>query len=131
MFIGLGVDVVDISRARKLLSAYGDRILARVCTPAEAEYVRSHIDGSQHLAVRLAAKEATYKALAGSMDARSIGWREIEVVAADGGPPGLALHGRARERMAALNAASALLSLSHSDLSAVAVVLIQGAVEAV
>jgi holo-[acyl-carrier protein] synthase len=126
MVIGIGVDIVDIARARHMLHAYGDRILARVCTPAESEYVRSHFDGAQYLAVRLAAKEATYKALAGSVEARSIGWREIEVIAADGGPPGLALHGRARERMNVLHATHALLSLSHSDTSAVAVVLIQG-----
>lgn len=126
MFVGLGVDIVDIPRARRMLEEHGDRILARVCTPAEAAYVRSHIDGAQNLAVRLAAKEATFKALAGSVDARTIGWREIEVVAADGGPPGLTLHGRAQSRLRELGATRAVLSLSHGDSVAVAVVLIQG-----
>jgi holo-[acyl-carrier protein] synthase len=126
MFVGLGVDIVDIPRARRMLDTYGDRILARVCTAAEAAYVRSHVDGAQHLAVRLAAKEATFKALAGSVDARTIGWREIEVISADGGPPGLMLHGRAQSRLSELGATGALLSLSHGDAVAIAVVLIQG-----
>ena len=53
MIVGIGVDVVEIARARRLLRAYGDRLLARVCTAAEAAYVRSHVDGAQHLAVSL------------------------------------------------------------------------------
>jgi holo-[acyl-carrier protein] synthase len=121
------VDVVEIERARRLLREYGDRLLARVCTEAEAAYVRSHIDGAQRLAVRLAAKEAAFKALSGSLAARQIGWREIEVVAADGGPPGLVFHARARDRALELQAGRQLLSLSHSDSTAVAVVVIEAA----
>lgn len=127
MIIGIGIDVVEIARARRLLRAYGDRFLARVCTAGEAAYIRSHVDGAQHLAVRLAAKEAAFKALAGSLDARGIGWREIEVVASDGGPPGLVFHDRARDRAVALNAGPLFLSLSHSDSTAVAVVVIDAA----
>lgn len=123
--VGLGVDVVDVARARRLLERYGDLILARVCTDAEAEYIRTHTDGAARLAVRLAAKEAAFKALAGTPHAQAIGWREIEVVPANGGPPELAFHGRAAARFAELGAASAMLSLSHSDTSAVAVVAIQ------
>ena len=127
MIIGIGVDVVEIARARRLLRSYGDRLLARVCTDAEAAYVRSHVDGAQHLAVRLAAKEAAFKALAGSLTARGIGWREIEVVAADGGPPGLVFHERARIRAQELHAGRPFLSMSHSDATAVAVVVIEAA----
>src|SRR5256885_599940 len=127
VIIGVGVDVVEIERARRMLRAYGDRILARVCTDAESAYIRAHADGAQHLAVRLAAKEAAFKALAGSFAARGIGWREIEVVAADGGPPGLVFHSRARDRAAELNAGKPFVSLSHSDATAVAVVVIESA----
>jgi holo-[acyl-carrier protein] synthase len=126
VIIGLGVDIVDIVRARRMLERFGARILARVCTVRESEYVTSHIDGSHQLAVRLAAKEAAFKALSGSVEARTIGWKEIEVLAANGGPPGLAFHGRAGARMRALGGSSAMLSLTHSDSAAVAVVLIQG-----
>jgi holo-[acyl-carrier protein] synthase len=125
MIVGLGIDVVDIPRARRLLSTYGDRFLARVCTAAEAEYIRLHVDGGQRLAARLAAKEAAFKALAGSPAARGIGWREIEIIAADGGPPSLALHGPARERASAMGAERWLLSITHGDSTAVAVVVME------
>lgn len=125
MIVGIGVDVVEIARVRRMLQDYGDRLLTRVCTEAEAAYVRSHTDGAQRLAVRLAAKEAAFKALAGSLAARGIGWREIEVVAADGGPPGLVFHARAAARVLELRAGRPFLSLSHSDATAVAVVVIE------
>src|SRR5262245_40207675 len=126
VFVGLGVDAVDIPRAPRLLLEHGNRILARVCTDGESAYITSHADGSHQLAVRLAAKEAAFKALAGSLEARTIGWREIEVIASEGGPPSLVFHGRAAARMSELGGKSALLSLTHSDSVAIAVVLIQG-----
>lgn len=126
MIVGLGIDVVDCARARRMIDAYGERLLARVCTPEEAAYVRSNSHDAHRLAVRLAAKEAGYKALAGSEHARAIGWREIEVVAADGGPPVLRFSGRAAARARELAVTRALLSLSHGDTTAVAVVILEG-----
>ena len=43
---------------------------------------------AQHLAVRLAAKEAAYKALSGNELARGIGWRDVEVFSRSDGRPG-------------------------------------------
>jgi holo-[acyl-carrier protein] synthase len=125
MILGLGVDIVDIGRARRMYQDWGDRLLVRVCTPTEAAYVRSRADAAPHLAARLAAKEAAYKALAGSLSARAIGWKELEVISDGASPPALVLHGRARARAAELGAAEPLLTISHSDGAAVAVVLIQ------
>jgi holo-[acyl-carrier protein] synthase len=126
MVVGLGIDIVDIARARRMLATHGQRILQRVCTEAEAEYVGSRGDGSESLAARLAAKEAAFKALAGTMDARAIGWREIEVLAANGGPPALRFHGRAKQRAEELGVRRTWLSLTHSDASAVATVILEG-----
>ncbi len=66
-----------------------------------------------HLAARLAAKEAAFKALAGTDEARLIGWREVEVVARDGQSPTLTLHGRAGLRAAELDIRHTWVSLSH------------------
>jgi holo-[acyl-carrier protein] synthase len=125
VIIGLGVDVVDIARARRMLDSYGDRALSRTCTDAESAYIRSRANPAQHLAVRLAAKEAAFKALSGTDSARQVGWREIEVVAADGGPPGLELRGRARARADELGVERSWVSLSHGDGVAVAVVVFE------
>ena len=126
MILGIGIDLVDVARARRLLDAKGERALARLCTPGEAAYVRAHPLGAPSFAARLAAKEAAYKALAGTDDARGIGWREIEVERAEDGKPSLLLHGLARDRATALGVRRIHLSLTHTDTSAGAIVILEG-----
>jgi holo-[acyl-carrier protein] synthase len=78
------------------------------------------------VAVRLAAKEAVYKALQGSDAARGIGWREIEVIRAPDGRPDIVLSGSAAARAEAVGVRRVMLSLSHTHLAAVAVALLVG-----
>ncbi len=125
MIVGVGIDLVDIARARRLVEAHGERALARLFTAGEAEYARGRADPHRHLAVRLAAKEAAFKALAGSEGARSIGWREIEVVRGGTGGPALRLHGRAAVRADELDVRQCLVTLTHSDSTAAAVVILE------
>ena len=61
--IGIGLDVVEVPRARGMLERLGARLLARVLTEDEHAYVTSLRDPVPALAARLAAKEAVYKAL--------------------------------------------------------------------
>ena len=126
MILGIGIDLVDVARARRLLAAKGDRALARLCTDGEAGYVRAHPLGAPSFAARLAAKEAAYKALAGSDEARGIGWRDIEVERAGDGKPSLRFHGLAKERAEALGVKRIHISLTHTDTSAGAVVILEG-----
>jgi holo-[acyl-carrier protein] synthase len=125
VILGLGVDAVDIARVNQLLERHRDRAVARLFTPAEATYACSRPDPVRHYAARLAAKEAAYKALAGNDLARAIGWREIEVVPRADGSPALKLHGRAARRAAEIGAGQVWVSLTHSDSSAVAVVIVE------
>jgi holo-[acyl-carrier protein] synthase len=74
--------------------------------------------------VRLAAKEAVYKALQGSEEARGIGWRDIEVTRASDGRPDVALAGLAAARAKELGVRRVLLSLSHTHEAAVAVAVL-------
>lgn len=128
MIVGLGIDLVDIARVEQLLAAKGDRAVRRLFTEGEAAYCAPRGQPARHFAARLAAKEATYKALAGTVEARAVGWREIEVVSEWDGRPTLVLHGRAAERAAELGVQQAMLTLTHSDASAAAVVVLQGLV---
>jgi holo-[acyl-carrier protein] synthase len=120
----VGIDLVQIGRVERLLEAKGDRALARLFTAAEIAYARARARPAMHLAARLAAKEAAFKALAGSPDARRIGWREVEVRPANGGPPSLAFHGRAEARARELGVARVHLSLTHTADTAGAVVVL-------
>ncbi|HKO14983.1 MAG TPA: holo-ACP synthase [Gemmatimonadaceae bacterium] len=125
MIVGLGVDVVEIDRVRRLIAGPNERAIARLFTDAESRYALARADPATHLAARVAAKEAAYKALAGNSLARAVGWREIEVALRDDGAPFLLLHGRAQQRATELEIARVLVSLTHSRTAAVAFVILE------
>jgi holo-[acyl-carrier protein] synthase len=125
VIVGLGVDLVEIERVRRLIDARGDRAMTRLFTDGERAYAGYRVDPARHFAARIAAKEAAFKALAGNDLARGIGWRELELFPrADGGPV-LRLHGRAERRAAELGVTRVLVSISHTDTMAVAVVVLE------
>jgi holo-[acyl-carrier protein] synthase len=125
VILGLGIDAVDIDRIARMYAARRDQMLPRLFSPAEATYLSSKPFPAQHMAVRLAAKEAAYKALSGNDLARGIGWRDVEVVTRQDGSPELRLHGRAESRFLELGATSIHVSLTHSQTTAVAVVIVE------
>ena len=127
MIIGIGVDLVEISRVRSLIASQGERAILKLFTEGEREYCSAMPNPARHYAVRVAAKEAASKALSGSEDARGIGWREMEVELDDIGRPSLRLHGRASARARELGVASSWISLSHGDDLATAFVVLESA----
>jgi holo-[acyl-carrier protein] synthase len=127
MIVGVGIDLVDIARVERLITLKGDRVLARLFTEREVEYAMKRATPYVHLAARIAAKEAAYKALSGSHNARGIGWRDMEVSSATDGRPLLVLHGVAAARATELRVERAWLTLSHSESTAGAVVVLEAA----
>lgn len=125
MILGLGIDLVEIARVERIIGERGERALARLFTEAEVAYARQRARPAMHLAARIAAKEAAFKALAGSADARLIGWREVEVVARPGGPPTLVFHGRADFRAREIGVQHVHVSLTHTGQTAGAVVVLE------
>lgn len=125
MIVGLGVDIVEIDRMKRMLETQGDALIRRLFTDGETQYALSHVEPAMHFAVRVAAKEAAYKALSGNHLARAVGWREIEVCLREDGAPYLNLHGRARSRATELAVVRSLVSLTHSKTAAVAVVVLE------
>lgn len=123
--IGLGIDVVPEDRVRKMIERHGDRILQRVFTPQERELAKDLAHQALHLAGRIAAKEATYKALCAGGADPGIGWLHMEVARLPDGRPQMILHGPALERFKALGANRCQLSLSHDGGIAAAVVILE------
>ena len=121
--VAVGLDVVELPRARELFARHGTRILDRTLTPGEREYILSLGDPVPAFAARLAAKEAVYKALQILPNARGVGWREIGVLRRPDGRPEVELFGRA----AALIKPPLRLhiSLSHSRDVAAAVAILE------
>jgi len=115
----VGIDIVEVSRIAEAIERWGSRFLDRVFTPAEIAYCRGRAREAESFAVRFAAKEAFAKAL---KVGRVAIWREVEIARSEGPRPTVQLHGSAR---ALLGARRVDLSLSHSDIHAVAVVLVE------
>lgn len=115
MPMAIGIDLVAVARIERMLDRLGDRATARLLTADEQEYCLGMAFPARHVAARVAAKEAVYKALQGTEDARAIGWREIEVVRDATGRPSVRLHARAAARLEELGAREVLLSLTHTD----------------
>jgi holo-[acyl-carrier protein] synthase len=122
--LGVGIDVVDVARVKRLIQSGGGRALERLLTDAERSYCLTQAEPARHVAVRVAAKEAAFKAFQSGGARRMIGWQEIEVQREPHGEPTLLLHGRAQQCASDLHLARALVSLSHSHNQAVAVVLL-------
>jgi len=127
MIAGVGVDLVDVARVQKLLAAKGERAIARLFTAREVEYSMRRRQPYVHFAARIAAKEAAYKALSGTPGACGIGWRDMEVLSNDGARPTLVLHGAAARRARELHVVHAWLTISHSEATAGAVVVLEAA----
>ena len=71
-------------------------------TEAERAYVAGMAHPARHVAVRVAAKEAAYKAFQSLPAARPVSWHELETERNIEGRPSLRLHGLAAE-LAALH----------------------------
>lgn len=123
--VAVGLDVVELPRARSLLARHGSRILDRTLTSVEREYVDSLGDPAPAFAARLAAKEAVYKALQVLPGARSVGWREIGIRRLPDGRPEVELSGRAAELLRP-HRVTIHISLSHSRDVAAAVAILEG-----
>lgn len=120
--INIGLDVVEVSRAREMLARLGSRLLERTLTSDERAYVDSLGDPAPAFAARLAAKEAVYKALQVLPGARPVGWHEIAVRRLPDGRPEVELLGLAARLLPA--GMRLHLSISHSrDVAAAVVVL--------
>ncbi len=112
MIIGHGFDLVDTARVQRMLDTHGDRFLSRCFTEGEQTYARAQKRCIEHLAGRLAVKEAVVKAL-GTGFTQGIAWTDIETLRADSGQPIVVLHGRAHGVAQSLGITGWLVSISH------------------
>jgi holo-[acyl-carrier protein] synthase len=116
---GLGVDAVDIERFRRSLERTPS-MRERLFVAEELEYVAPKLDPVPSLAARFAAREATMKALGLGLGA--FGFHDVWVRRAESGVPSLVVTGRAAEIADEMRVNGWHLSITHTDLVAVAVV---------
>lgn len=114
--IGVGIDVVDISRFAESLQRT-PALRGRLFTDAEATRPPAS------LAARFAAKEAMAKALGAPV---GMAWHDAEIVSEETGRPRLEIRGTVLTRAEELGVAHVHVSLSHDAGIASAVVILEG-----
>jgi holo-[acyl-carrier protein] synthase len=120
---GVGVDVVDVERMKFALERT-PTIRQRLFTPDEISYCEKFRFFDRHYAGRWAAKEAVTKALGCGL----IQWNGVEVVRKPRQAPRVRITGRKVQRfadMVGIREEDLHLSITHSELSAVAVCVVR------
>ena len=135
MIVGLGIDLVELSRIRRSLERFGELFLRKALhpselaclPPSEATAAAGEFPSARMVAfaaARFAAKEAGAKAL-GTGFSGGIGLHDIRILSLPSGRPSISFHGNALAVAKSLGAESAHLSLTHARETAGAVVILE------
>ena len=125
MIAGVGTDIVEIGRIRRMMAEPAwDRFVRRVLTDRELALAEERSGRlAEFVAGRFAAKEAVVKALGCGIGSR-VGFRDIEILPGNAGEPQCELAAAALERLgfdpAKRDAPRLHISISHSGEHAVA-----------
>lgn len=124
MILGIGTDIVTVSRMGDKLESNGDRFARRLLTDTEYAEYETKQNGAAYLAKRFAAKEATVKAM-GTGFADGITWKHVCVRNNEKGAPFIELSGPAQEKALAMGVQHVHLSISDEREHAVAFVILE------
>jgi holo-[acyl-carrier protein] synthase len=129
MILGIGTDIIEVARIEASHAKFGERFLNRILLPGEIAYCLSHRKPGPFLAARFAAKEAISKAFGTGIGA-SLSWLDLEIMRRDSGEPYVVLHNGGIELFRARRATQLLISLSHTQVHAVAMAVLERKEEA-
>ncbi len=119
--VGLGVDLADIERVQRVLGKY-PRFAERCFTEHEQDYAFRFSKPERRLAARFAGKEAVMKSMGTGW--RRIRWRDIEITG--GGRPTVRISGSAARRAEMLGVTEILVTITHTDTSALVMAVAMG-----
>lgn len=116
MIIGLGSDLIDITRVERTLERFGERFTARCFTETERSKSDRRRNRADSYAKRYAAKEACSKAL-GTGFRKGVFWRDMGVINLPSGKPTMHLTNGAAARLAEITppGMKPLIELSLTD----------------
>lgn len=117
------MDLVELSRIESSINKFGENFLTRILTKEELEYLTPQRQLT-FVAGRFAAKEACVKAL-GTGFAEGVGFQDISVTNNGAGAPVIKVSGRAKEVADALGAVSLHITITHTEKTAAAVVILE------
>lgn len=124
MIVGVGVDVVTVSRIEAILSRHGDRFLERVLSLQELAGCPTPRE-PRWIAKRFAVKEAFSKALGTGLRG-PMSFQNISLTHQDSGQPGLQVHGPLQAAVEARKVTAMHVSISDEEDLAMAFVVLEG-----
>lgn len=125
MILGVGTDLVEVSRFAESIDRFGQRFLAKVFTVKEQDYCNKKGNKHQCFAARFAAKEAVIKAF-GDAGAAPPSFKEIEILRSVHGKPFVKLQGRTLGAYRKFGEPALHISISHVKTVATAVAVLEG-----
>ncbi len=123
MICGIGIDIIEVERVKKLISKK-DKYLKRIYTETEIKYCEKFKRKEQEYAGRFSAKEAFSKAM-GTGIGHGIKFNEIEIINDDLGKPEINLFGFTKDYFQKKGLKNIFVSISHLKEYATAVVVIE------
>ena len=126
MIFGIGVDVLEAARIKKVFEKYGDHFVERLLMPAERAQMAKTKRKERFLAMRFAAKEAIVKAM-GTGFAHGVWIRDVGVVQNAWGRPEVVYSPRGEKVRRALGVGGGHVTLTDEAGLIVAVAVLERA----
>jgi holo-[acyl-carrier protein] synthase len=120
VLIGIGADIIEISRIKSVLLQHGARFTDRILTDEERTYCYGMAHPDKHIAARFAAKEAVSKCFTTGIGSE-LGWKSVSVYHGARHEPLIRLDEKGQALMKHVGATQILLTLSHTENYAMAV----------
>jgi len=108
---GIGTEIVECLRIRRMIEEHGEQFLLRVFSEAEIRFCQSHRHCTEHFAARWAVKEAVLKCF-DMPGISSAAWTDIETGGDEGGRPKTVLRGALRELMTERGIGEVMVTMS-------------------
>jgi holo-[acyl-carrier protein] synthase len=117
--LGLGTQIHDCARVRKLIEKHAEKFLYEVFTEREIAFCNARTHTTEYYAAFWATKEAVFRSL-GTKWHRGLCWRDVEVVCESAVEPQVQLTNKAATLAADRGVTSVRVSYSYSRLFATA-----------
>lgn len=121
MIVGIGTDIVEVSRIQRVLTRFGERFTGKILCAGEHRSITGHRLAA-YLARQFSAKEAVSKALGTGMSS-GVHFRNIEIARKESGAPLVRLSGEAKSRAEKLGISDIHISMSDERDYAIAYVV--------
>lgn len=110
--VGIGTEIVECLRIRRMIEEHGEMFLLRVFTEQEIRFCQSRRLATEHFAARWAAKEAVLKSI-GTTGNRGTAWTDIVIETDSMGTPKVSVRGGLLEQMEQRGIREVMLTTSY------------------